>query len=517
MKTQRTVVAAAGAASEIEQEDAKTGRVRSSRAPSCLRGFLSIDSGDHAKCVPAIVALLAAIAPGVAAGADGDPITSSAHTIDVFQGPVLGSSRAVGLSGAFSSIAEGVEGLLWNPAAVANRYPHSLSWWDYDLDVGFLLPTGVAGTDYDNDGETSTDYRSFSVGLFGGALQFGYLGGGAEGSIQNYEVETRDETGNVSVAEALLATAHLDTAFGFLHGQLVLGGGIRVAALSLDAGDGGSSLAQVTGFGLETGMLVRPDYEPFRFSVVARTDVREQGKDCSEERESEGFFLPCQVVVPWEVQMGFSWMVGPKPYNPRWTNPHRVKDELRQILARRQAGRRMASEVRLAQVPAGLYTQEAERIAREEEALRRAEEAALAREEARLEHARERALERAPRRYVLLSTDLALTGPVQSGIGIESFVRQVERRSGNALSLAPRFGVESEIWPDRLRLRGGSYLEPSRFDEQEPRPHGTFGLDLRLFYTTLWDVFARFGVRASGVIDVAPRYLQFAASVGIWH
>ncbi|MBI2896643.1 MAG: hypothetical protein HYY06_24005 [Deltaproteobacteria bacterium] len=464
-----------------------------------------------------MLSIILALLPGVAGAADGDPIASSAYAIDVFVGPVLGSSRAVGLSGAFSSIAEGVEGLLWNPAAVANRYPYSLSWWDYDLDAGFLLPTGVAGTDFDNDGETSTDYRSFSVGLLGGALQFGYLGLGAEGAIQNYQVETRDETGAASVADALLVTAHLDAAYALLHGQLVVGTGARVASLSLEGGAEDASLAQVRGVGLEVGLLVRPDGEPFRFSVVGRTDVREQGRDCSEDREAGGFFLPCQVVVPWEVQSGFSWMLGPKPYNPRWVNPNGVRDELRKTVDRRRAQRRLAAELRLAQAPPALYWQEAGRITAEETRTREAEEREIDREEARLERARKRALRRAPRRYLLLSADLALTGPVEGGVGIESFVQQVERRSGNTLSVTPRLGLEGEVWPDRLRLRGGSYLEPSRFDDQGSRPHGTFGLDLRLFYTTLWDVFARFGVRASGVIDVAPRYLQLAVSVGIWH
>ena len=45
----------------------------------------------------------------------------------------------------------------------------------------------------------------------------------------------------------------------------------------------------------------------------------------------------------------------------------------------------------------------------------------------------------------------------------------------------------------------------------------TFGLDVRLFYTTLFGLLSEFGVRASGVVDITPSYVQFAVSLGIWH
>jgi len=171
----------------------------------------------------------------------------------------------------------------------------------------------------------------------------------------------------------------------------------------------------------------------------------------------------------------------------------------------------------LGQTPPEQYTQEAARIEAEEQRTRPREERTLRSEVRRLQREREEALQHAPRRYLLISADLVLTGAVDDAIGIEAVVRQQEQASGADLSLTPRLGLESEVWHDRLRLRAGTALEPSRFRSGSPRPHGTFGLDVRLFYTTLFDLLSRFGVRASGVIDVAPRYLQFAVSLGIWH
>ena len=468
-------------------------------------------------------AALAALA-GPARADDGDPLGPTPRRLDVFLGPVQGSSRAVGVSGAFVSIAEGVEGLLWNPAAVANRYPYSLDWWDWDLDGGFLFPTNALGQDFDNDGETATSYDGSQVALFGGALAFGYLGFGFEGSLQSYTVDVELETGTRKVA-VNLTTLHGDAAFGLLHGQLIVGLGVRGVLFGIRQGNGSlleegdkiEGLEDRSGLGLESGILVRPDGQPFRFAAVARTPVADDAADCSTPGPAQGPYVPCQVVLPWEAELGFSWMFGPRVYNPRWVNPRADKKRLQHELGERQRLRWQEQQQRLAETPPEQYTQQAARIDAEEQRTRQREERALAREVRRLQREREDSLQHAPRRYVLVSADLVLSGAVDDAIGIEAVVRQQEQASGEDLSFTPRLGVESEVWHDRLRLRGGSYLEPSRFRETGPRPHGTFGLDVRLFYTTLFDLLSRFGVRASGMIDVAPRYLQFAVSLGVWH
>ena len=59
-------------------------------------------------------------------------------------------------------------------------------------------------------------------------------------------------------------------------------------------------------------------------------------------------------------------------------------------------------------------------------------------------------------------------------------------RSGEEVSLTIRGGVEAEVIPYWLVLRGGSYLEPSRFRFSGSRVHGTTGFQVRVFK---WDAF----------------------------
>ena len=61
-------------------------------------------------------------------GPNGDPIQTSNYSIDLTRGVVISTSRVVGLSGAATSLAQGVEGGLQNPAAVAYRGPQWPDW-----------------------------------------------------------------------------------------------------------------------------------------------------------------------------------------------------------------------------------------------------------------------------------------------------------------------------------------------------------------------------------------------------
>ena len=87
---------------------------------------------------------LAATCPGLPAqgqlGPDGTPITTSDYTIDLTRGVVVSSSRVVGLSGAATSLAQGVEGGLQNPSAVAYRGAQWPDWYDYWLALGLTYP-----------------------------------------------------------------------------------------------------------------------------------------------------------------------------------------------------------------------------------------------------------------------------------------------------------------------------------------------------------------------------------------
>ena len=54
-------------------------------------------------------------------GPQGSRIQTSGYTVDLFQGPVLATTRITALGGAYTAIAEGTEGIPFNPAAASFR------------------------------------------------------------------------------------------------------------------------------------------------------------------------------------------------------------------------------------------------------------------------------------------------------------------------------------------------------------------------------------------------------------
>jgi hypothetical protein len=111
-----------------------------------------------------------------------------------------------------------------------------------------------------------------------------------------------------------------------------------------------------------------------------------------------------------------------------------------------------------------------------------------------------------------------ISGRATQAVGVDALLSQVVNRSGEKTVFSPRLGAESEVWPNLLRLRVGTYLEPTRFETSSPRWHGTLGCDVRLFRWSvfgLWpeDYLWRLGVSA----DVSKRYAIGALSLGGWY
>jgi hypothetical protein len=76
------------------------------------------------------------------------------------------------------------------------------------------------------------------------------------------------------------------------------------------------------------------------------------------------------------------------------------------------------------------------------------------------------------------------------------------------------------VIPRWLRLRTGTYYEPTRFENVHagPRVHGCVGAETKLFP---WSVFGLFDPdthwRLQGAADVAARYFNWSVSIGVWH
>ena len=117
-------------------------------------------------------------------------------------------------------------------------------------------------------------------------------------------------------------------------------------------------------------------------------------------------------------------------------------------------------------------------------------------------------------RALTLAADLVVTGPTGNGYGLEAFGMQQLQRSGKTAAVSLRGGAEYEWLPGALRVRGGMYWEPSRFDGVGGRLHATLGAELAVWQFHLRGL-RRLRLGFTG--DVASRYRNAGVSLGFWH
>ncbi len=433
-------------------------------------------------------------------GAEGETLQTSNYSLDAFRGPVIGTSRVVGLAGAVVAIAEGTEGGLQNPAAVANRPQQSLEWWDYWWGLGFVYPFDSddyfnSGNPFDSEGVEDRDINFF---FFNPALyfQFNHLGLGINIDLQHVDVRLQEDSSAQSLALDLdVATTHLQLGYGFLDGQLTIGVGANVLAQNVRvAGDEIRQSYQESGWGGEIGVLYRPEGRAWRLGASAATPIRlDVDADRAIARVVQNgvesmLFLPQNIESPWHGSVGFAYQFGRRPLNPSvtWGRKEAAEryQELHQDMARlAERYERARSEAR----QRGASRRELRSLKRYYKAQRSALRKQRKREVKEAFYRLRRRMRHGwPRRYLLVSTEVMFTGAVNDGIGPQALLAQQVQRSGEEISISPRLGIEGEPWTRRMKLRAGAYLEPSRYRTTNPRIHGTVGLDIRLF---AWDVF----------------------------
>ena len=198
-------------------------------------------------------------------GPDGSPITTSNYTVDLTRGVVISTSRVVGLSGAATSLAQGVEGGLQNPAAVAYRGPQWPDWYDYWLAFGLTYP--FQSGDFYNSGRVVGDTGAVSDNTFflipGAYFQMWNLGIGL--TIDSQFIKLGGVANPVTMQEETLrlrfTTFHIQAGYGFFDGQLILGGGLRILRQRtfqsrevISDGD----VYQALGLGAEVGVMIGP-------------------------------------------------------------------------------------------------------------------------------------------------------------------------------------------------------------------------------------------------------------------
>jgi len=446
----------------------------------------------------------------------------------LYQGSVFAGSRVTGLAGAYVAIAEDVDGDLQNPAAPAVRPFYSYDHFDYWLGFGLTFPATQEDVDFFNSGgqtqlADSPDAFVFIVPSLN--LQWGELGIGFTLELSSYQLSSKPVEERQSAAiTATIPIFHLQVAHGVAHNQWVFGAGARVASLSVTTADGAGSF-QSSGSGLEFGLLYKPENLPLRVGAALRTGIHteatysdrllpdDNGDIIIADEEGTQFYMPKSVALPWDLNIGVAVQLG-RPFNPPWrSSPELVE---RQTLIHRldEIERAERQRTELQDAPPERRRELELQFMREQAA----SDALLAHAASESRRVTERRLAELNRFYVQIAASLIVAGAVEQAVGVESFVSQVTNRSGQKTVFSPRIGMEAGVIPELLRVRLGSYLEPTRFETSDPRFHGTLGLDVRLVNWNvlgLWpdDYVWRLGLAA----DASSRYFSWGFTIGGWY
>lgn len=117
-------------------------------------------------------------------------------------------------------------------------------------------------------------------------------------------------------------------------------------------------------------------------------------------------------------------------------------------------------------------------------------------------------------RQLTIALDLVITGALDNAYSIEEFAAKRLQPSSRHVTFSPHAGAEVEIIPGWVRLRGGTYYEPSRYPGVIGRAHVTGGAEVRLFGFKLGSE-RRVAIQAAA--DYAPRYHNVGFSLGFWN
>lgn len=472
-------------------------------------------------------AATALLSPAAAA----QSVPNNHYAIDVYQGPILAPSDVMGIAGAYAGIAEGIAGMVANAAAPALREPLSVTHMDWDLSGSFSIPIKIFGNDdFDNSGSQNRDFSNFLYGTAGGLLQYGLWGVGFNAELQRYSLTQANGYKGTS-SDVTLGKYHALGGLRMLGNQLIVGGGARLCTLGLTPRDNEASLTMV-GAAPEFGIIVRPDWEPYRIGATVRFPVHGGPffggpvvTHADGTKTVAGLVLPEDVVLPWEIEVGAAYQIGPRPLNPNWIEPTLQDAPMRAWFSSRREARRRAREVELATLadPSAREAR-ARELEKEDEAIEAKDRAEEKRLYKRLQASRRDRYWSLPREHLLITAEVLLTGPVNSGVSIQRFLGQnqgtdasVIGTSGANVSASARFGLETEPIPGLMHTRMGTYFEPGRLDGRVYRQHFTFGADLRLFSTTWFGLVPLMRYKAQAYADFSPRYQSISVSLGVWH
>lgn len=367
----------------------------------------------------------------------------------------VGNARSMSLGGAYVAVAEGAS-YTSNLASFAQPSAWRDEWWDADLTFQYVATAG--GQDLDND--RVVDGQDARFALIGVALRLGRFGLGAYWRSSDLSVCASSPCG---MAEPVtLSNAGIALSGALYDGQLVAAVGVQT--LSVRLGDKADGIREYAGAAITIDLLSRPRGKPFRFGVSYRPRIVATVRPDVAPGPQSAFTRPppSSAVGPQVLSFG--------------------------VAAKLDEGGDGLNDVR----------------ERPDDPTAALDATAMVRDIFRTRK------EKPPGRW-LVTAQLDVTFPEPNAAQLDHFVRDVAPvPMGRQVLLTPRAGVEHITAPGRLRLRLGSWLEPSPWPGGVWRPHVTGGFDLFLFHFYL-----DFGL--TGSVDVASQVRQGSVSFGVWH
>jgi hypothetical protein len=405
-------------------------------------------------------ALVFALLSVVAGRAHAQETMEEPKTIDTVRGTIRGSTRYIGLGGAFVAIADDTQGVAINPASAAVRVPYSWDAFDYSFGIDLGIATWLPKNDIYNAPQSPGATGGSLFGSFAILTNYRHVGLGIAAEAEQNVASHKAQQGFSTKLTANFGLMRPALAYGYFDGQLLLGAGMRVLGFSFGGNKG--SVPLTAGIGYTAGVIVKPKAQQFRVGVAIEQPI-------NAEVASDDGTAPTIVHVPWTAAVGFAYQFGHRRLNPQFVTAY--------DRARKNAGGREPSK----------------------------DEVKAAKKELFDEYQRDQTW------YLLLSTELALIqGSGEVALGGPPLL--------NRTLVSPRIGIETEVIPHWLRLRTGSYLELATTEEGHSRLHATGGVDIKLFE---WNIFGLIGPfdywQLSLAADGARSYLNTSFSIGFWH
>lgn len=488
------------------------------------------------RCASAGIGLsLALLAPAANAGGplgpNGSEITTSRYSIDLYQTAVWAGSRVTSLGGSYVALAYDVDGMLQNPAAPAVRPFFSVTDFDYWLGFGVTFPSSLANMDFFNSGSSTVEEGAAPDSLIyltpAAILQFGNFGIGANLELQSYRLTTGAESGSQDLSVGF-NQAHLQGAYAFNDGELVIGGGVRLLKMETRLGVGRSRTVPMSadGIGGEVGVLWQPRERFFSIGAAFRTNIdaiaefspeltlSDEG-DVAFQGPAGPIYLPESAKLPWDLHLGVVYNFGGAPRNQAWRSESAVVQRRLLVLELEAEDLKIEYAHKLV-ATSSEEKRDALKAELEEKLLAIEERMADARKDGYWQVQDE--LSRRSRTTAFITASVLMAGEVTNAVGVESLRAQTVNRSGEWVVASPRLGSEVEVIPNWVRVRSGVYLEPTRFSTSSERPHYTGGLDLRL---GVWNVFGLwpddYVWRAAAGADIARDFQTIGVTVAGWY